>query len=161
MTEAQRIVADLADADALELVKRLSLALAADVSRQQLLDAAVPEARSVATVDAKTAARQAGSAESMRVVRALLGALAADPATAPALVATWREIEEDDSLVVVETIIAVGLLANLTLLVATTGVKAKIKGVQIEKKAADADMVRAVLEPLKALLGLQPPPAAG
>ena len=45
-------------------------------------------------------------------------------------------------------IISLGLIANLTLFMATTEFEFEIKGVKIKKKTASADQIKAIISPL-------------
>ena len=84
------------------------------------------------------------------IARRILTTLATDATFGPALEsfsATFR----DDALVA-EVILAVGLVASLLMMVASTSFKAKFGNVEIEKHTVDAESIKAILEPLAKLI---------
>lgn len=77
--------------------------------------------------------------------RRVLSMVAEDGTFGPALegfLSTYR----DDALVA-EVVLAVGLVASLLMMVASTSFKAKFGSVEIEKHTVDAESIKAILEP--------------
>lgn len=85
--------------------------------------------------------------QSVALTRKVLKGLALDRDLSGLIMDSWERVKKDDSLVV-ETIITLGLIANLTLLMATTELKFEIRGIKVNKKGASAEQIKAVLSPL-------------
>ena len=95
--------------------------------------------------------------QSVALTRNMLLAIAQDENLSWSVISAWEKVENDDSLMI-GTIITLGLIANLTLFMATTEAEFEIKGVKIKKAAANAEQIKAVVSPLiefvkKAALG--------
>jgi hypothetical protein len=82
--------------------------------------------------------------------RQILMHLADDPAFAPAL-DQFLDSYRDDALVA-DVVLAVGLVASMIMMVASTAFKAKFGSVEIEKHTLDAATVKAILEPFGKVL---------
>ena len=89
--------------------------------------------------------------QSVELTRKVLKGFALDKDLSNLVIHNWEKIEKDDSLMI-ETIITLGLLANLTLFMATTELEFEFKGIKIKKKGANAKQIKAVLSPLTELI---------
>ncbi len=89
--------------------------------------------------------------QSVELARKLLTGFALDKDLSNLIIHNWEKIEKDDSLMI-ETIITLGILANLTLFMATTELEFEFKGIKIKKKGANAEQIKAVLSPLTELI---------
>jgi hypothetical protein len=89
--------------------------------------------------------------QSVDLTKNMLLAFAEDENLFWLVINAWEKIENDDSLMI-ETIITLGLIANLTLFMATTEAEFEIKGVKIKKGIANAEQIKAVLSPLVELI---------
>lgn len=151
---AEQIVDGLNDVQVVAMVKRIGANLAGALPRERLT--AAPEvANDVAVLTGADPRTMLDPVVSVQASRRLLEALAADPGTAALILQAWAEVEQDDSLFI-ETIVALGLIANLTLFLATSDIKVKVKGIEIKKSRASADVIRAVLEPIFKVLPQAP-----
>ena len=111
---------------------------------------ATSEWRALEALTPDQAERLVPPKEAAATARRILTHLADDPTFAPALdefLASYR----DDALVA-EVILAVGLVASVLMMVASTAFKAKFGNVEIEKHTLDAETVKAILEPFGKLL---------
>lgn len=80
-------------------------------------------------------------AESAEVARELLSSFARDAALAPTLEATLDDYKDERLLV--GAILATGVAVSMIIVAATVTAKGNIKGIEFEKKAADATLVGA------------------
>jgi hypothetical protein len=154
MQQAIDIVKGASDVQVIALVKRVHAEVARALTPEALTDGlaeAGPQVQPLASLPPEVRRATLESADAVDASRRLLLALAGDPQTAPLVVEAWDAVRSDDSLFI-ETVVAVGLLANLTLFLATTEIELTIGGVRIRKGAADATLVRAVVEPLVELV---------
>lgn len=85
--------------------------------------------------------------QSVDLTKKMLLAFAKDENLSWLVINAWEKVENDDSLMI-EVIITLGLIANLTLFMATTELEFEIKGVKIKKGIANAEQIKAVLSPL-------------
>jgi hypothetical protein len=139
-----------------KLAQEIDYLIADAVTTTELEQHADPAAlRELSGVTSGDPATRLPAHVSVDISRRLLLTLASDPATAPLVEEAWQEVEDDDSLFI-EAIVALGLIANLTLFMATTRVKFKIGKLQIEKGAADVEMIKAALRPLSLTQGDRP-----
>ena len=91
------------------------------------------------------------SSDVSSIARSLLLNMADNHEYALLIETTIDEVESSAHLSVVGAIIAVGLLVNLTLLVATTEIKYDNGKITLVKHRASTDLVKTVLEPVKVL----------
>jgi len=87
------------------------------------------------------------SKQSVDIARNMLLAFANDRDLSCLVINAWEEVKADDALMN-ETILALGLIANLTLFMATTELEFECKGVKVKKGRASADQIKAVLSPV-------------
>jgi predicted nucleic acid-binding protein len=71
--------------------------------------------------------------QSVELTRKVLLGFASDENLSDLILHNWEKIEKDDSLMI-ETIVTLGLLANLTLFMATTELEFECKGIKFKKK---------------------------
>ena len=158
MATAIQIVKDLNEVQVVKMAKFIDEAIVDSISEADLVahadDKALQEVRDTTAGDPAT---RLSPDVSIDVSRRILAALAADPATAPLIEEAWQAVSQDKSLFI-EAIVALGLIANLTLFMATTSVRFKVGGLTIDKGKANTDMVAAVLEPLKLARRTAPAP---
>jgi len=91
------------------------------------------------------------SEQSLDLTKKMLMGFAQDENLSWLVINAWEKIENDDSMMI-DVIISLGLIANLTLFMATTEMEFEIKGVKIKKKAASAEQIKALMEPLTEFL---------
>jgi hypothetical protein len=96
------------------------------------------------------AGRLVAPKEAAAVARKILLHLADDPVYGPAL-SDFLTSYRDDALVA-EVILAVGLVASVLMMVASTAFKAKFGSVEIEKHTLDANTIKTILEPFGKVL---------
>jgi len=111
---------------------------------------ALAQWRVVEGLTPEQAERLVAPADAAPLARQVLAHLADDPVYAPALdafLASYR----DDALVA-DVILAVGLVASMLMMVASTAFKAKFGNIEIEKHTLDAGTVKAILEPFGKLI---------
>lgn len=155
MTSAEEIVSTLSDNQAASLAKRIHNRLFSNIhfadikeNTQNDADAALLLSLTPQQYELKFDANT-----STQLVRQFLVTMANDPETAPVIVDTWQEVIEDDSMFV-GTVVAVGLMVNLTLFMISSELEVNIGSLKIRKKTVDSDAVKAVMEPVKSLLNL-------
>jgi len=89
--------------------------------------------------------------EAGETAKDLLKLMASEEAYKDVVSDVLDEIESNEHMSVVATIVAVGLMVNLTLLVATTKIKYEEGKITIIKGRAPTSLVKTVLTPVKAL----------
>ncbi len=154
MQNTLKLVHDLSDSQVVEVVKELFNIVYTHVPYKQIKDnsEAVAEVAQLASLDAEVMKHELSAVDSARFGRLVLEQYARDPELAPFVEQAWDKIQGSDNLII-DVILALGLVVNLTLLVATTKVQVQ-KGTDgktswtFGKKEAEEGLVRAVVNPL-------------
>ena len=147
MKSAESIVENLTNVQAVSLLKQLNRNLYMAVPYKEVAKhflEGLSDVQTLKGLDVETRKTQLDPEASIRATKQVLMFFAKDPVLASALVQAWDEIQTDDSLFI-ESIITIGLLANLTLFVATTEIEFKIGNVHFKKTRADANMLKETL----------------
>ena len=154
MPNTQELVRSLSDTDVVQVVKELFEIVYTDVSYDDVKDtsASVPQLKPLASLDDDAMQADLTAAESARLSRALLEQFAVDPNLSPLIEQAWNRVRKSDNMIV-DVILAVGLVANLTLFVATTtGMVQKDADGKIiwsfGKKEAGPELVQKIIDPL-------------
>jgi hypothetical protein len=122
-----------------------------DVSVEQIKDGipdsirAIPGFSDIENLSPDQAERLISPSESAALARNTLLILADDETLAP-LVETALESYSDNEMVV-DVILAVGFVASMLMITATTQVEGQMFGIKFKKSKADAKLVRAITEP--------------
>jgi hypothetical protein len=112
----------------------------------------VPQVKPLAQLDNAELRRELPADESIRLARLVLEVSAGDPALGPLVAESIDDVRRSDHLVV-DVILALGLLVNLTLLLATTRVKME-KGAdgkivwRIVKESASPEILNSIVAPV-------------
>jgi hypothetical protein len=111
-----------------------------------------PAVAGLATLDAAALRRELPADESKRLSCAVLEAAARDPALEPLVRESIELVQRSDQLVV-EVILSLGLLVNLTLLLATTRLRVHKGGDgriiwDVSKDTATPELMKTVVEPV-------------
>ncbi len=154
MQTTLEIVHGLSDSQVVEVVKELFNAVYAEVPYNEVRSnaEAVAEVDPLISLDHEALKHELSATESARLGRLVLEQYARDPELAPFVQQAWDKVQNSDDMVV-GVILALGLVINLTLLVATTEVQVQ-KGAdgkitwKISKKQAEPELVSAVINPL-------------
>ncbi len=114
--------------------------------------AAEEELRPLLQLDADALEQSLSAQESLALGRVLLAALVEDPQLAPLVAEAMDKADSADEMFV-GVVLALGLVVNLTLLVASTEVRitqtaAGKRSWSINKRKADTDLVNAVVKPV-------------
>lgn len=112
---------------------------------------AVTTASDLKGVSEGVAAVKLDPATSTAMSRQLLRAFAGDPALAPLVGEVVDAVQEDDSLFI-ETAIALGLLVNLTMFMASSELTFTTGKLTIKKGPVGADLVKTIVEPVVELI---------
>lgn len=158
MEKAEVIVENLSNVQAISLLKRLNQMLYTAVTPQQVtssVDSSIKGVDLLSELPLERKKENLTPEDSVRTAKYVLRSFALDDALAPALIQAWKEIKDDDGLFI-EAIVAVGLIANLTLFLATSDIEFKIGGLHIKKKPADPETVKAVIEPISEMIKKTP-----
>ncbi len=155
MISAEEIVSTLGDNQAVAMAQRIHNRLFSNIdfadlkqNTQNNADAALLLSLTPQQYELKFDATT-----STQLVRQFLTTLANDPETAPIIVDIWQEVTDDDSMFV-GTVVAVGLMVNLTLFMISSELEIDLGKVKIRKAKVDTDAVKAVMEPVKSLVDL-------
>ena len=73
--------------------------------------------------------------------------IAKDDSLSVLITDAWEEVQNDDSMFV-GTIIAIGLIANLTLFMVSSKIDIDLGVVKISKDKVDTEAVKAIMEPI-------------
>jgi hypothetical protein len=154
MQNTLKHVHDLSDSQVVEAVKELFNIVYTRVPYKQIKDnsEAVAEVAQLASLDDEVMKHELSAVDSARFGRLVLEQYARDPELAPFVEQAWDKTQGSDNLII-DVILALGLVVNLTLLVATTRVQVQ-RGTDgktswtLGKKEAEPELVRAVVNPL-------------
>jgi hypothetical protein len=164
--EALRRIAGATDFQAVKVFEEFTARLNEAIADREGIINGLPEG--IRTIDGEAvvdllnqkADQELSETESIRMARRLL-TLAADDETLSSLIVEsfdgWR-----DDLQAVELILAIGAIGTVWMVVASTDVKIKCKGLTVSKSAANADQLHALADLVRAMLGLpRVPPGSG
>ena len=159
MQNTLKLVQDLSDSQVVEVVKELFNIVYTHVPYKQIRDNSegVLAVSQLASLDDEAMKRELSAVDSAHFGRLVLQQYASDPELAPFVEEAWDRIQGSDNLII-DVILALGLVVNLTLLVATTKVQlqkatdGKITW-KIAKKIAELELVKAVVDPLAKVAG--------
>lgn len=148
------IVHSLSDSQVVEVVKELFNAVYTQVPYNEVrkISEAVAEVDPLVSLDNEALKYELSATESARLGRLVLEQYARDSELTPFVQQAWDKVQNSDNLIVVE-ILALGLVVNLTLLVATTEVQVQ-KGAdgtitwKLVKREAKPELVEAVVTPV-------------
>lgn len=154
MRSTEDVVHELSDSQVVEVVKELFNDVYTQVPYETVRknSETVGRLHSLATVDQEVLQQELSATESVRLGRLVLEQYARDPELSPAVEKAWEKVRSSDNLVV-GVILTLGLIVNLTLLVATTAVHVK-KGAdgkivwKVTKKQADENLLKAIIDPV-------------
>ena len=148
------LVRELPDSQVVEVAKELFRRVYVEIPYDEVSRnfGAVMAVEPLVPLDEATLRRDLSAEDSARLGRLLLEQYAGDPALEPLVQQAVDKVQGSDNMVV-DVILAVGLVVNLTLLIATTKVKVE-KGPdgelkwQVTKGEASPELVKAVVEPV-------------
>ncbi|MCH9027950.1 MAG: hypothetical protein IIA05_12700 [Proteobacteria bacterium] len=154
MQTTQELIQALSDSQVIEVTKELFNIVYKQVSYAEVRSNSerVAEVDALVTLDSESLKQEMSAAESVHFGRLVLKEYAGNPELAPFVRQAWEKVESSDDLIV-GVILALGVVINLTLLMATTSVKMKkdASGTvtwDIGKKQAGLELVKAVINPL-------------
>jgi hypothetical protein len=151
MQDAVELVRSLSNVQAVALLQRLNKDLYGAVQYSEVEQCAQPEALTSLAVDGRARKQTMDAENSAAAARMLLTVMARDPGLAPVVVQAWDAVRKDHTLMV-ETVLAVGLVLNLTLFMSTTEMEFKVGKLKVKKKAADAKLLKELLVPVTELI---------
>ena len=153
-TEARRIVDGLTDTEAVRFFQHFGNELFAGTP-QEVIVANVSEAatsvagaRELLAMDASHRKQKLSTADSVKVARTFLRAIADDDGLAPALVHAWENYDEDRQFV--DIILAAGFVAAMLMFMSTTEVEGRVGKWKFVKRSATPELVRTILDPIAA-----------
>lgn len=132
------------------MLKKLNQILHSSVPPQKIsdnLDMTIEEVAYLKTMKLEIKKKHLSPQESIQMTMHVLRTIALDDTLAPVILQAWDEIKDDDGLFI-EAIIAVGLIVNLTLFMATSDIEFKAGGLSIRKGRADAQTIKTLVEPI-------------
>ena len=159
MQDALALVNSLSDSQIVELTKELFKTLYSHVPYKQVKQnwESVPDVAGLAELNSDDLKRDLPAADSAQISRLLLEQFAKDPEFSPVVLQSWEAVRNSDHLIL-DAIISLGLIVNLTLLVATTKLDMRKNADgsfqwSFSKGPAKKDLVKAIVEPFAKLLG--------
>ena len=153
MQDTVTLVNNLSDVQAVNLLKQLNQTVYKNIPYNKVV-AQLPDQEDVTFIrdlDIESKKQPLDEAASIEATRHVLMSFAQDKQIAPLLETAWEKIKDDDSLLI-DVIVAVGLLANLTLFMATTEIEFKVGGLTIKKGTASEGAIKAILSPVSELI---------
>lgn len=154
MHTTQELIQGLSDAQVVEVTKELFDIVYTQVPYDDVRrnSEEISEVDALVSLDSDSLKQEMSAAESAQLGRLVLMEYAGDPELAPFVQQAWEKVESSDDLVV-GVILALGVVVNLTLLVATSSVKMKKDASgkitwSVGKKSAEPELVDAVIKPL-------------
>ena len=149
MTTAQEIVQNLNDNQAVMMVNkihnRIFNAIDFDVIENNIKNHDVGKALLGLSDDQLNIEFDANI--SVKLSRSFLESIAKDEGLSDVITNAWEEVQNDDSMIV-GTIIALGLIANLTLFMVSSKIEIDFGNVKINKDKVDIEAVKAIMEPI-------------
>jgi hypothetical protein len=154
MQQAESIVRNLSNAQAVTLLKQLNRDIYQAIPYKEVTDKLVKDVDEVLVMqnlDVDVKKQNLDPKASLAATRQVLMMFATDEDLAPILVQTWEDIRTDDSLFV-EAIVPLGLIVNLTLFMVTTEFDFTIGKLRVKKGRADSAMIKEILSPVVELV---------
>jgi hypothetical protein len=155
MTTAQNIVLDLSDNQAVLMVNkihdRIFNAVEFGTIESQVKDD--DDGKALLELNNEQLLVKLDSEVSVRLARKFLESVAQDENLSAVVIDTWEEIQSDDSLFI-GTVIAVGLMVNLTLFMISSDIQIDLGKVKISKGKVDTEAVKAIMDPISKAAGL-------
>lgn len=153
MNHASDIVEQLNDNQAIAMIKRLNDRIFSNIDFDKLMKhIGEPKvSNEILALDDDVFDAELNATDSVRVARQILTSLAKDEGTAGLIEDTWKELEKDDSMFIIEAILAVGLVANLTLFMVSTKMELDLGKLKIRKDKVDLDAVKEIMKPVTEL----------
>ncbi len=149
MTTAQQIVSNLDDNQAILMVNKINDRIYAAVDYSTIEQSAKGDDLGNALLEISDDQMNArmDADDSVAVARRFLDSIARDESLSYLVIDAWEEVQNEDSMFV-GTVIAVGLVVNLTLFMISSKIKIDLGNVTIEKDKVDTEAVKAIMEPL-------------
>ena len=155
MKEIIEKIDGLSDEQVVEVLTEVHANLFSKIDYKDVVNNAIAsdqeDIRYLAGLDAETKGMQKDIAEAGEAARNLLIYMARDDEYAKVVDDAITEISSSDHLSVVGVIVAIGLLANLTILVSTTRIKYIDGKITVIKGVAPTNLIKTILEPVKVL----------
>ena len=154
MQNIQEIIRGLSDSQVIEVTKELFNIVYTQVPYDEVRSNSerVSEVDALVSLDSESLKQEMSAAESARFGRLVLEEYASNPELVPFVRQAWEKVQSSDDLII-GVILALGVVVNLTLLVATTSLKMKKDASgnitwEVGKKPAGPELVEAVVNPL-------------
>ena len=159
MQNTLKLVNGLSDSQVVEVVKELFNIVYTHVPYKQVRENSegVMAVAQLASLDGAVMKHELSAVDSARFGRLVLQQYASDPELVAFVDQAWDKVQGADNLII-DVILALGLVVNLTLLVATTrvqlhkGTDGKIT-VKVDKEVAGPELVKTVVDPLAKIAG--------
>jgi hypothetical protein len=158
MEDATKIVDTLTDVKTVMLLRQVGRRVFAELSIDEVRKSAVSTGI-LTDVSVAAGREQLDPESSVAMARYVLRGLARDSALAPLVVQAYGDIEKDDGLLI-ETVVALGLIVNLTMLIAASEVEFKAGGLTFKKGKVSADEIKQIVEPVVELVKRFPAPGS-
>jgi len=150
MKDATKIVDALTDVQTVMLLRQVGRRVFAELSIDELRKRAASTG-DLAGLSVAAGRKQLDPETSIAMARYVLRGLAHDPALAPIVVQAHEDIETDDGLLI-ETVVALGLIVNLTMLMAASEIQFKSGGLTFVRGKMSAKVVNQILAPVVELV---------
>lgn len=154
MQDIISLVKNFSDSEVIEVLNVLHADIFKLVPYQQIIEntsGSAEDVQALVDLNAQKKLSQVGIDQSIKPARALLYIMASNDQLAVFVKNAWEKNQESEHMGVIATIVTIGLLVNLTLLVATTEIRYKDGKWELHKKTATAEQIKAVVSPVKEL----------
>lgn len=159
MQDALALVNSLSDSQIVELTKELFKTVYGHLPYKEVKQnwESVPDVARLAELNSDDLKRELPPADSAQISRLLVEQFAKDPEFSPVVLQSWEAVRNSDHLIL-DAIITLGLIVNLTLLVATTKLEMRKNANgsfewSVTKTDAKKELVKAVLDPFARFFG--------
>ena len=159
MQDALALVNSLSDSQVVALTKELFKTVYTHLPYKEVKQnwESVPDVAQLAELNSNDLRRELSPEDSAQLSRLLLEQFAKDPEFSPVVLQSWEAVRGSDHLIL-ETIIALGFIVNLTLLVATTKLDMRKNADgsfewSVSKTDAKKELVKAILDPFARFIG--------
>ncbi|NIM12811.1 MAG: hypothetical protein GTO45_11955 [Candidatus Aminicenantes bacterium] len=154
MQEAVEIIEGLNNVQMVSLLKELNRTIYKSVTYQNVVDNLPGEDVGILALrdlGLETKKTKLIPEDSITAAKEILLGFAQVEDLAPILIAAWENIKNDDKMFI-ETIVAVGLLVNVTLFMASTEIKYEDGKFSFIKKTTPPKILSAIMQPINTLV---------
>lgn len=153
MNQAIEIVENLNEAQAASLLKQLHQDIFQAIPYSEVLNAIESSGKiqTLKDVEPEIKKKTLDADTSIGMAKDILTIFSRDKDLSPILVSAWDKIKDQDNLFI-GAVLSVGLVVNLTLFMVSSEIDYSDGKLSIKKRQVNADVLKAIIEPVTALI---------